>query len=46
MRQGVHGSCGPGLSTKPICSGMIGSHRLCTPGEFDGKTMPSTDVVA
>ena len=46
IRHGVHGSCGPGFSTSPICSGMIGSHRLCTPGEFDGSTMPSTGVVA
>ena len=46
IRQGVHGSCGPGFSTSPICNGMIGSQRLCTPGEFDGSTMPSTGVVA
>ena len=42
MRYGVHGSCGPGLSTRPICSGMIGSHSVCTPGELLGSTMPST----
>ena len=40
MRYGVHGSCGPGLSTRPICSGMTGSHSVCTPGEFDGSTRP------
>ena len=39
---GVHGSCGPGLSTSPTCIGMMGSQRVCTPGELLGRTMPST----
>ena len=38
MRYGVHGSCGPGFSTRPICMGITGSHSVCTPGEFDGST--------
>ena len=42
MRYGVHGSCGPGFSTRPICSGITGSHSVCTPGEFDGSTSRST----
>ena len=46
MRHGVHGSWGPGLSTRPICNGTTGSHRLCTPGELEGSTMPSTGVIA
>src|SRR5438309_2048225 len=25
MRYGVHGSCGPGLSSRPICIGKVGS---------------------
>jgi hypothetical protein len=46
MRYGVHGSCGPGLSTRPICIGTIGSHSVWTPGEFDGSTSPSTGLIA
>ena len=42
MRYGVHGSCGPGLSTSPICIGITGSQSVCTPGEFEGSTSPST----
>ena len=42
MRYGVHGSCGPGLRTRPICIGMIGSQSVWTPGELLGSTMPST----
>ncbi len=46
MRNGVHGSCGPGLNTSPIWSGMMGSHKVWTPGLFDGSTRPSTGVSA
>ena len=46
MRYGVHGSCGPGLRTRPICSGTMGSHSVCTPGEFEGSTMPTTGLWA
>ncbi len=45
MRYGVHGSCDPGLSTSPICSGITGSHSVCTPGEFDGNTAPSASAL-
>ncbi len=41
MRYGVHGSCGPGLSTSPICMGITGSHSVWTPGEFEGSTRPT-----
>ena len=37
---------GPGLSTRPICRGMTGIHKVCTPGELDGSTMPSTGAFA
>src|SRR5258708_35232012 len=46
MRYGVHGSCGPGLRTRPTCSGITGSHSVCTPGEFDGSTSPTTGLCA
>ena len=46
MRYGVHGSCEPGLSTNPICSGIAGSHSVWTPGELFGNTAPSTGVWA
>src|SRR6185436_16134249 len=44
IRYGVQGSCGPGFSTKPTCIGMTGSQSVWTPGEFEGKTKPSTGV--
>jgi hypothetical protein len=44
IRYGVHGSCGPGLSTSPTCSGITGSHSVCTPGEFEGSTRPTTGL--
>ncbi len=34
------------MSTRPTCIGITGSHKVCTPGEFDGSTSPRLQAFA